>query len=149
MIGKPEQLSQYLWKLDKDKLYEIVEHKQKRSLDSNAYLWVLLQKIAEKIHNTKEETYREFIKDYGQFEILPLREDTVETFINAWTKKGLGWICEEIGDSKFRGYKNVIAYYGTSCYTSDKFSKLLDAVIEEAKEMGIETLTEEEIRRMK
>lgn len=149
MIGKPNELARYLFTLDPNKEYEIKEHKQKRSLDANSYSWVLMQKIADKVGNTKEEVYREAIKDVGQFEILPIKDEAVDTFKHAWTKKGLGWICETLGESKLEGYTNVIAYYGTSCYTSDKMAKFIDYIVQECKQLGIETLTPDEIAQLK
>ena len=35
MIGTPEEIAKYLWKLDKEKLYQIDEYKEKRSLNAN------------------------------------------------------------------------------------------------------------------
>ena len=63
MIGSPQEISQYLWQLDPNKEYEIKEHKEKRSLDANAYCWILCKKIADKLHITKEEVYRKNIKE--------------------------------------------------------------------------------------
>lgn len=149
MLGTPIQIIQWLYNQEKDKQFEIKEHKVKRSLDANSYSWVLIQKIADKIGNTKEEVYRVAIKDVGQFEILPIRDDAVDTFKSAWTKKGLGWICETLGESKLRGYTNVIAYYGTSCYTSDKMARFIDYLVQECKQLGIETLSPDELARLK
>src|SRR5690554_1779213 len=72
--------------LNNDKLLtvEIKKYKKKRSLDANAYMWVLCQKIAEVIGSTKELVYKKIIKDVGQFEILPIREDIVDVWIERW-----------------------------------------------------------------
>lgn len=149
MIGTPEELSRYLWNLDKEKKYEIKEHKEKRSLDANGYCWVLCKKIADKLHITKEEVYRKNIKEMGKYEILPIRNEAVETFINAWTGKGIGWICESLSKSKFDGFTNLIAYYGSSVYDSKEMALLLDSIIQEAQALDIETLTPDEISNLK
>jgi len=136
----------------KDKMYSasLKEHREKRSLDANAYLWVLCQKIAEVVrYTTKEEVYREAIKRVGQFEYLPIREDAVDTFIKRWNDKGLGWFAEQVEDSKLPGYIKVIAYYGSSVYDTKEMSVLIDDVIDTAKELDIETATPEELARMK
>src|SRR5690554_2793353 len=82
--------------LSKGKLLEatIEKQKRKRSLDANAYCFVLCQKIAEVIGSTKELVYQGFIKDVGQFEIVPIRDDAVERWIRNWNAKGLGWHSE-------------------------------------------------------
>lgn len=51
---------------DKDKLsVEIKPYRPKRSLDANAYFFVLADKLASKLHITKEDVYREAIRDIG------------------------------------------------------------------------------------
>jgi len=74
MIGSPLQVIQWLYSQDKDKKFEIKEHKEKRSLNANAYAWVLIGKIAEVVGNTKEEVYREYIKNKGIYRIITIYE---------------------------------------------------------------------------
>ena len=128
---------------------EISKQKKKRSLDSNSYLWTLCQKIAEVIQSTKELVYQKFIRDVGQFEIVPIKNEAVERWIEVWNSKGLGWFAEVMEDSKLPGYKKVISYYGSSCYDSREMSVLLDEVVRECKELGIETLPPDEIKALK
>ena len=149
MVGNPEELSRYLWQLDKDKQYEIKEHKRKRSLDANSYCWVLCKKIADVLRITKEEVYRKAINEVGKFEILPIKDEAVRTFINAWSSKGIGWICEVLNKSKLDGYTNVIAYYGSSIYDTKEMSILIDNIVQEAKQLDIETMTPDEIENLK
>ena len=119
-------------------------YRRRRSLDSNSLLWTYCQKIAEVIRSSKEEVYKEFIKRVGQFEIVPIRNDAVETWIENWTSRGLGWHAEVMDDSKLDGYKKVITYYGSSVYDAKAMSILLDEVITEAKELGIEVISDED-----
>ncbi len=88
---------------------------KKRSLDSNAYMWNIAEKIAKKLGITKIEVYRDAIREVGQCEILPIRDEAVDTFINAWKHNGQGWLCEIIGKSKLEGYTNITAYYRFKC----------------------------------
>lgn len=94
MIGTIEQVIQYLFKQDKTKKYEVKEVKGKRTLDSNAYCWVLLGKLQDKLHIPKEEIYIDLIKNIGSFEIVPVKNEAVEKFRKAWSKNGIGWITE-------------------------------------------------------
>lgn len=123
----------------------IKKHRKKRSLDANAYMWVLLQKIAEKIGSTKEEVYLNIIRQVGQFEILPVAEEKVDYWINTWNSRGLGWYSEVLRDSKFDGYTTTINYYGTSVYNTEEMSIVINYIVDEAKELGIETMTPDEI----
>lgn len=128
---------------------EIAKIKEKRSNDANSYMWVLCQDIAEVIRSTKLEVYRKAISEVGQFEVLPIKDEAVRRFIDGWQHKGYGWICETIGESKFRGFTNVIAYYGSSVYDTKSMSILVDYVVEEAKELGIETMPPDELQALK
>ena len=148
-IGTPKQISQYLWELDENKKYQLSEYKEKRSLDSNAYAWVLIGKIANKLHISKEEVYKKNIKEMGKYEILPIKNEAVETFINAWSIKGVGWMCEILSESKIENYTNVIAYYGSSIYDTKEMSIFIDGIVQEAKQLDIETKTPEQIEELK
>ncbi len=123
---------------------DIKQYRKKRSLDANAYCWILSQKIAEKIGNTKEFVYKQAIKQVGQFEIVPIKDEAVERWIEAWESKGLGWQSEIMRDSKLEGYTNTINYYGSSVYNTKEMSLLLEEIVTQAKELGIDTMTESE-----
>lgn len=89
---------------------ELKKYKKKRSLDANAYMWVLVSKIQEKLNISKEDIYRDAIKNIGVYEVIPVKDEAVERFVEAWKHNGLGWICETT-KSKLEGFTNVIAYY--------------------------------------
>lgn len=147
MIGTIEQIIQYLFKQDKTKQYEVKEVKQKRSLDSNAYAWVLLGKLQDKLHIPKEDIYRDLIKNIGSYEVIPIKNEAVEKFRQAWSKNGIGWITETM-KSKLEGYTNVLAYYGSSSYSSSEMTKFIELIIQECKQLDIETKTQAEINSL-
>jgi hypothetical protein len=126
---------------------ELKKKTKRRSLDSNAYCWNLCQKIAEVIRSTKEEVYKKAIREVGQFETLAVKEEAAEQFIKVWNSRGLGWYAEEM-DSKLEGCKKIVAYYGSSCYDVRSMAILIDYIVQECKELGIETLTPQELARM-
>lgn len=110
VLNERECLSS-LEELKEDKLsIEIKKHKNRRSLDANAYMWVLISKIEEKINISKDIIYRDAIRNIGVYEVIPVKNEAVDRFIEAWTKNGLGWVCETT-KSKLEGYTNVLAYY--------------------------------------
>lgn len=127
---------------------DISKWREKRSLDSNSYLWVLLDQIADKLNSTKEEIYRQFIKRVGVFEVLPIKDVALDRFVKSWQSKGLGWVCETLGKSKISDYTNIVAYFGTSTYDSKEMTRLLDEVVKEAKELGIPTLDDLELKKL-
>ena len=124
---------------DKPLTVTVKEFRPKRSLSQNSYMWVLLDQLAQKVNQSREFIYKEYIRAYGVFEILPIKNEAVETFKARW-QKGLGWFCEDLGESKLQGFTKLIAYYGSSSYNSKEMTRLIDAVIQDCKEMGINTM---------
>lgn len=123
---------------------------KKRSLDANAYAWALLGKLSAALRIPKEEIYRNLIKEIGDnYEILPIRNEAVNTFKERWSHGRLGWIVEELGASKLSGYTNICAYYGSSVYDTQQMSRLIDLIVEECKQQDIETMTERELSLLK
>ena len=127
---------------------EIKPYRARRSLDANAYCWVLCQKLSEKLNCTKEDVYKEAIRKAGQFDFIAVTDKATEQFIKAWQSKGLGWYAEAL-ESKIDGCKKVMVYYGSSVYDSKEMSHLIDYIVSECKEQGIETLPPWEVERLK
>lgn len=127
---------------------ELKKYKKKRSLDANAYMWVLVSKIQEKLNIPKEDIYRDAIKNIGVYEVIPVKDEAVERFIEAWKHNGLGWVCETT-KSKLEGFTNVIAYYGSSTYNTKEMSRLVDLIVQECKQLNIETMTPEQLSILK
>lgn len=145
------RLLEFVNTLEDDKEYEVVidKAKKRRSNDANAYYWQLIGQLSAKLNIPPREIYRTHIKDVGDnFEIVPIREDAVEAWINAWESRGLGWCCECLGESKMRNYMNVICYFGSSTYDTKQMSRLIDLCVEDCKGYGIETMTPQEIATM-
>lgn len=132
-----------------DKVNMELKRRKSRSLDANAYCWVLIDKLSEKLRIPKIQVYREAIRDVGGNAFIgPFQDKDIEGVQKFWSKHGLGWITEVV-PSKIPGCQNVIFYYGSSEYNTKQMSRLIDLIIDECKEQGIETLTPDEIARMK
>lgn len=130
---------------DQDVEVTIKKYRPKRSLDANAYAWVLIDKIADRMHLTKEEVYQDHIKTIGGVsETLCIQDKAVEKFKQAWEKHGLGW-CAETFPSRIDGCTNVTVYYGSSTYDTKQFSALLDSLSQSCRILGIEVRPQEEI----
>ena len=137
--------------LEDDKEYELSISKavKKRSNDANRYFWELVGKLSEKLNVSPENIYRTYIKDIGgNYEVMPIKDEAVETWQAIWKQRGIGWQCEIIGESKLRGYTNVICYYGSSTYDTRQMSRLIDLCIQDCKEQGIETMTPNELKSL-
>lgn len=134
---------------DKDISVEIKPYREKRSLDANGYMWVLVDKIAEKMHLGKAEVYRNAIKDIGGASTVVCVQDVaVDALCRGWQDRGLGWQTDTM-PSKIKGCTNVILYYGSSTYDTRQMAILIDHLVQDAKALGIETLTPAELEALK
>lgn len=132
----------------KDRLYdiEVKEHRKKRSLDANAYAWVLINKLADTMRIPPTEIYRQAIQNVGgNYEILPVKEEAAEHFKQVWEAQGLGWPCVDMGKSKVSGYRNLRAYYGSSTYTTTQMAQLIESLLQDCRSLDIEVKSAEEI----
>lgn len=121
------------------------KYREKRSLDANAYLWVLLQKMAEALYTDKWSVYLQMLKKYGQFTYIVVKPSAVDAVKKQWRES------EEIGEINVNGANAVqmLCYYGSSTYDTKEMSVLIDGVVDECKDLGIETLPPDELRIMK
>jgi len=125
----------------------IKKYSKKRSLNSNSYLWILCQKLADKLEITDLEVYKEHIKELNIYKQFTLEEEEAKTFKTAWEMLGIGWICEQIDITEDN--KVILkAYYGSSTYSRSQMSKLINNIVEDCKLQNIETLTPAELEKM-
>ena len=127
---------------------EVKQWREKRSLDANGYFFVLLDKLAEKLRLPKTELYQHFVKEVGgNTETVCVRNEAVDKLISGWGHNGLGWV-SQTAPSKIAGCTNVILYYGSSTFDTAEMSRLIDLVVQECKQQGIETMTPEQLSRL-
>lgn len=132
----------------KELAVQIKEYRKKRSIDANNYFWLLCDAVAQKIDSTKEEIYRQKIKEYGVFEIVPIKAEAVESFKAKWSKNGLGWFCEDMDGCKLEGFKRVMVYFGSSSYNTAEMQRLINSIVSDCHELGIPTMTPKEMQRL-
>jgi len=143
LIGTPKELIQWLLDQEPKKQFEIKEWKKRRSLNANAYAWVLISKIADSLRLSKEEVYLSMLKHYGQSEIVSVLSDIdVSSYFKYY---------EEIGRANLQGkeFIHYRIYKGSSEFDTREMAILIDGIIQEAENLGIDTLSENEINRLK
>lgn len=133
---------------------EIKEKRKGRSLDANAYCWVLCDKIAavKGLRVKKVDVYRKAIRDYGVSETLAIAKEGVAKFVQDWEGdvNRYGKFCDVMGESKAqKGYIWVRVYYGSRDYNTKEMSVLIDGLVADAQDLGIETMTPNEIAELK
>ena len=116
--------------------------KEKRGTNANSALWVLCNKIANAIGTTKEETYLMQLKKYGQSFLVPLALGI--------DPKGYFKYYEfrEKGEINGRACDWYIVYKGSSEYTKQEMSVLLEGTNNDCKELGVETIEEYKMKKL-
>lgn len=128
----------------KQLLVVIKQFRHKRSLDANAYMWVLLGEIASALRTTKDELYLLMLERYGIYTHVIVKPEAVSKVKQEWRT------VRELGEVKINGNvgQQLQCYFGSSTYNSKEFSTLLNGVVEEAKEMGIDVISNREIKSL-
>lgn len=135
--------------LDKDKQYTLTlkEYHAKRSLNANRYFWSLADKLAERIHESPIEIYRGYIKDIGGVSNdLVMKPEAVKEFKEYWGQLGKGWTVDILDGDE--GGVLVRAYKGSSVYNTAQMSRLIDLIVQDCKQFGIETLDDMKIQQL-
>lgn len=124
---------------------EIKHHRKRRSLDANAYLWVLLGKMAEVLRTDKDEIYLMMLERYGVYTHIIAKPHVVEQVKAQWRT------VRELGEVIVNGQKGIQlqCYFGSSTYDTKQMSVLIDGVVSECQELGIDTLPPDEIQDLK
>ena len=120
-----------------------VKVKRTRRTDTqNAYYWVLLGKIGQALGFSKDELHFEMLRSYGVYDAFTVREDVpLGDYFKYWDEAGDGWM------DGIR-YVHVRAYKRSSRMDKAEFGRLLDGVIQECHQQGIETMAPDEIARL-
>lgn len=128
---------------DKDLRCELKVWRNRRSKDANAMLWACLQDIAAALGSDKWTVYLQMLKRYGKFTYVLMPEKAVEQFKAGWRE------CEEVGEVDVNGRKSIqlLCYFGSSTYDTKQFSTLLNGVISEMREMGLQIPERADVRR--
>lgn len=143
MIGKPNDIIRFLLEQDDEKIFELKEHKEKRTLTQNAYFWVLVNAIAEKLNFSKEKVHFQMLRDYGRAEVVSIRSDIdISTFFRYYLEIGKS----SINNVKFTHYR---IFKGSSDMNTAEMARLLDGTVQEAQQLGIPTLTDIELAGLK
>lgn len=128
---------------DKDLAADIKIYRKHRSKSANGMLWALIGQIAEALHADKWDVYLSEIKKHGKFVLIETIPEAVEDIKKQWRE------VEDIGPHTVNGteMRQLLCYFGSSTYNTKEFSVLLDDVIEDIKELGLEAPTSEDMRR--
>lgn len=149
MVGKRDKIVLWLMQQDDNTEFECDVKRDKRSLNANAFFHVLCQKVAEKTQQSLYEVKNQMIADYGQTDTemgaVILRDDiewkTLETIhLHPTTAT------RTLDDGKL--YRVYYVMRGSHTYDTREMARLIEGMVQEAKNVGVETLTPKELEQM-
>lgn len=129
---------------------EIKKYRKPRSLDANAYFHLLVNRIAATVGSSDDEVKRELVVKYGTVEtdedgspygaMLPATADVDKVY--PYTR------CFKTMELNGKSYRCYLLYKHTRDLDSAEMSHLIDGTVSEAKALGIETMTPDQIREL-
>lgn len=123
---------------DKELELTVKKYYPKRSLQANKYCWKLINEIASILRTTNQEIYLDMLVKYGQTDIIQLAKGIdVSRYVDHY----------RLLETDFDTNTYLIAI-GSSKYNSSEMARLIDGIVDDAKHLGIQTETPEEIARM-
>ena len=143
----------------KDKVLNLTvkEYKEKRSLDANAYFYVLVNKIAEELKISDREVHDKLLSENLCFiyndGVMDWKVTDTEPNKYGLLREGSNYFIDSLNKVVLtKGKPKVGRIYwhikGSHQMDSKEMSRLIGSTITEAKQLGIETMTPDEIERM-
>lgn len=155
MTGTAIQIIQWLATQKQETVWEIKKHRKKRSLDANAYYWKIVTEIAEALKTSKNEVHNVMLRRYGQAEgvdgrlvtvYIPDTEKAEKQALMAedYHIKPTSYV--QVG-SKGQTFRAYVLLRGSRTYNTKEMATLIEGTIQEAEQLGIQTMTPEELER--
>lgn len=146
----PALIEDYEKLKDSKVVLEVKKYHDKRSLDANAYFWQLCDKIARVLGSNKDTIYLMMLKEAGVFADVDVKKDAVEMLTRIYR------ICEvmqeyDVVDSVYEDavtYCTVRCYFGSHLYDTSEMAHLINHTVNQAQELGIDTITPDEQAHM-
>lgn len=131
----------------KDRVYEAVikEYREKRSLTANAYFHVLCTKIAAVLRTDIDSVKRDLVKRYGTAAIVNGNPVTI-TIPKGVLAETYYPYCEWINGDK--DGDTYLLMKQTHVMDTKEFARLIDGTVDDAKDLGIETLPPDELEKL-
>ena len=120
---------------DKNLLVDLKIFKKKRSNEANRYFWKCIYILAAGLQNDNWDQYLMELERYGRFVSMEVLKDAYPDLQNIWRETK---ITGEKTGSDGQEYYIVNCYFGSSTYKSDEFARLLDGVLQDIKDAGLE-----------
>ena len=149
LVTDGQEARAYAEGTDKPQRVKITRWRDKRSLSANAYAWTLLGKLSAVLHLPPEEIYQELIPNVGDnYTTVTVDLQGLDKLRETWGNNGKGWLVDVIGAGVKTGTLDVALYYGSSVYDTAQMARLIDLIVTECRENGIEYLPPDQLAAM-
>jgi hypothetical protein len=152
MTGTGDQIIAFLYaQEDRKTVWDLTEHKERRSLDSNSYFHALTDKLRQALGISMARCKNHLIADYGQIEYIEgepviyktnAPEDKMMELETVHTK------CVKVTEENGHKIYFYRLYRGSHTYNTAEMAKLIDGTIQECRQQGIETATPDQLAQM-
>ena len=141
---------------DKDLSVEFKKYSEKRSLDANAYYWVLVSKLAKTLEVSNNYIHNDMLRKYGQIELIDGKPmylvlkatEEAETAVDEAETYHLKPTAQVKAGKDGELYRTYMMLKGSHEYDTQAMSRLIKGLANECTSLGIEVLTPEELARM-
>lgn len=142
MIGNKSEVERFIRDAPEDKLFEIKPYLYAKTLSQNSYCWKLIGMIADTIRQSKEDVYEDMLINYGQSEIVSVLSDKdISLFFKYYKVLGKG----VVNGKEFTHYR---VCRGISEYDVKEMGIFIDGLINECKNLGIQTMPPDKIKEL-
>lgn len=123
----------------------IKKHRKKRSLDANAYYWVLVSKLAKVLDSSNPEIHNHLLRMYGEpelFDGIPVyttipETEEAERKVNTLMDYHLAPTSQVREGNDGVMYRTYRLIRGSHTFNTEEMARLIDGLVESCKEAGI------------
>ena len=148
LVCSPAEGIRAVHAIERGKKYDLVLHKEKRSLTANAYAWALINKISAKIHEPPVVVYRRYVRDIGgKRSVCEIPVEDVELETQEFIGSHLGRLVQ-VSEGWAKGYVTMVKIYGSSSFNRSQMAAFIDQIVQDARALDIETRDPNEIESL-
>ena len=156
MTGRAQEIIAFLFAQDREKVWDLKEHREKRGIDSNAYYWVLCANLAQKLRISTARLHNIMLRRVSSpfllggkaaMQAVPDTDEAEEQVLESdmyHLRPTSGVIVGRDGQV----YRWYVMLKGSSSFNSAEMQALIDQMVAECKAQGIETATPDELAQM-
>ena len=158
LTGKAKDLCFMLARMgDDDSVYDVILHKEKRSLSQNSYYWKIESMVADKLRISKNRLHNQMLRDFGQIQYvgdkviwmeIPDTDEAEDQVLEATTYHLKPTSRVLVGNDGIT-YRVYVMLRGSHEYNTREMSILLDGLLQEAKQLGIEVMTPNQLAELR